>query len=76
MPSKIVLTLPLLVRRRATRYGTPRPFVRAEQVCVHCVFVAFEISSYPERAQAVGDVADVAEVVLAVVVFSAEMALV
>jgi len=43
---------------------------------VHCVFVAFEISSYPERAQAVGDVADVAEVVLAVVVFSAEMALV
>ena len=43
---------------------------------MHCVFVAFEISSYPEGSQTVGDVADVAEIVLTVVVFSAEMVLV
>ena len=43
---------------------------------MHRVFVAFEISSYAERAQAAGDVADVAEIVLTIVVFSAGIELV
>jgi len=41
---------------------------------MYCMFMAFEIGSHSERTQA--DVADVAEIVLAIVVFSAGIELV
>jgi len=43
---------------------------------MYCMFVAFEIGAYPKRAQTAGDVADVAEIMLPVVVFSAAKKLV